>query len=966
VCRTACIMRAGVSRAFLLEASGTLTRIAFLLSLAMWLCQSGAIAGGTRLNLIYTGGTRSTLEAAMDHGASTGGLARRATIIRSLSRGHPNALLLDAGGLFSGDTTLDRARCGLHLQVMRDLGYQAVGAGPDELRHGRAFPDSVTGAGGPVLLSCNLWDSVRTGTFFEPFRVYEVKGLRVGIVGISGGGDVRGRQGVLVDSEVAAVGAVASLEPRTDLIVLLSGLTADANRTLAERIPAIDVILALESDRAVRRIGSTTILGAATGGGWVGRATVSVGLSGVEVTVQERIEVTAEIAQDAAVLDTLDAFYDRVVARSGGAPGTPPVGPGRFVGAETCATCHSEAYKAWAQTGHAQAFEALLADQAHFHPECLPCHTTGYSQIGGYGPGNREADLASVGCEACHGPGRVHVQRPDRRNIGTESGRETCLGCHTAQQSPDFLTRSAHDLDLAVHGRPATVEDRRNEGTAGRGPVRVELFVMPECPYGIQAESVLIPVIQRLGSTVDFDLRYIAEPTAGSGQKPSGRREGRGLAPSCEGDPIPGSGRFQSLHGDEEVAEGVRQVAMAAYEPQRYLDYVLCRGRSDAARSWEDCAAEVGIDPVRIAAISESPEGEALYAENILRSNLLGVRASPTLFIDGKESMAFHDAVAFQRALCGEDTGSPDCASLPACTADRDCARPGMVGLCRDPGKPHARCIYREPVSYEMVVVNDPACRVCDTGFFIRSTVDLFPGVQIRNVDATSDEGKSLIARYGLDAVPAFILGEGFAQAARYPRFARTATRKGDAYLPRPEMVPVRRLLGKPSADGRIDLFMDPESAQSMQVAGRLVSWVVSNGLEDSLSVYYAPGTTASRAARTLVCVRELDPSRFLDFLTCRVRGTVGGRRDLTTEACLEALGLDPAKVLRCADGARVDSLLQSDARATDALGFGVRHGSLVVLDGRVVVSAQMASRAPELYRRLHPVAVPDDDLSGD
>jgi len=943
-----------------------LTRSAICLLLALGLVTSFGIAGGAPLHLVYTGGTRSSLEPTAANGVTAGGLARRATIIRVLVRTHPNALVLDAGGLFSGDAAPDRARCALHLRAMRDLGYRAVGAGPDELRFGPAFPDSVSGPDGPALLSCNLWDSRSDDLAFEPFRIFDVDGLRVGVLGLSGRIPGAAAHYVLKDPEIAAIGAVAGLEARTDLILLLSGLDGDLNQLLAERIPAINVILARHSQETIRWVGSTAILGAATAGDWVGRATVSVGPSGVNVVARGRIQATDEIAPDGAVSDTLEAFYDRHALPGDGMQAAAPGNENRFVGAGTCATCHSDVYTNWLSTAHARAFETLLAGQAHFHPDCLPCHTTGYGHTGGFGPGNRETDLAGVGCESCHGPGRSHVRRPGAGNIGPGSGVDVCLRCHTTQQSPDFRAGDEHALKLSAHGRIAGKGRETPVEPVEAGPVRVELFVMPECPYGIQAESVLIPIIKRMGDAVDFQLRYVAEPVSGSGRRAAARRYVAGAAPACEGEPIPGSGRFQSLHGDEEVAEGIRQVVMALHEPERYLAYVLCRGRSDMARSWEDCAAEVGINPIRISTIAESPEGEALYAENILRSNLLGIRASPTLLIDGIESASFHDAIAFQRALCGERIASPDCASLPACTADRDCRRPGMVGLCVDPGQPGARCVYQDPVQFQMVVVNDPDCRVCDTGFFIKSTLDLFPGVQIRNVDAGTDEGASLIARYGLEALPAFILDEHFVQAARYPRFERTVSHRADAYLPRPEMVPVRQLLNRPVDNGRIDLFLDPGSSSSMKLAGSLVSWAISNGLGDSLRVYYLPTPSDSREARWHVCVRDLDPSGFAGFLSCRVHGTVGGRRDLTVEACLAALGLVPERVARCVAGTRADSLLQSDVARAGILGLGTRPGSLVVLDGRIVVSARMAARVPELYRRLHPAPVSGSGPAGE
>ena len=96
-------------------------------------------------------------------------------------------------------------------------------------------------------------------------------------------------------------------------------------------------------------------------------------------------------------------------------------------------------------------FTAYLPAQATPLPfdyeTCFRCHTTGprvqavddpRSQDGRPGILGTWAE-SGVRCEACHGPGSIHVPAPDTRNIFVDSTPETCGGCHTGSDDPNII-----------------------------------------------------------------------------------------------------------------------------------------------------------------------------------------------------------------------------------------------------------------------------------------------------------------------------------------------------------------------------------------------------------------------------------------------------------------------------------------------------------------------------------------------
>jgi len=80
----------------------------------------------------------------------------------------------------------------------------------------------------------------------------------------------------------------------------------------------------------------------------------------------------------------------------------------------------------------------------------------------------------------------------------------------------------------------------------------------------------------------------------------------------------------------------MRHLLITQEYPEQLFDYLLCRGKK-LNKSWEDCAKKLGIDVEKINRLFNTPEAEQLFRENIKRAAELGIKASPTIFVDGQK-----------------------------------------------------------------------------------------------------------------------------------------------------------------------------------------------------------------------------------------------------------------------------------------------------------------------------------------
>ena len=890
-------------------------------------------------------------------------------MVNDLKRSHPNALLLDAGGLFAGDTVLDQLRCKIHLQAMKAIHYDAVNIGVGELRFGQAFFETMRDSGGVPFVSANLKiNGVQMGA---PVQILNAGDVRVGIIGVAGEREIEVHgmamgastshinmpDGVTVDLD-GIQEAVASVRQKTDLIVVLSDLDREAERDLVQHIADIDIVISTRSTEATHRIGNTLLLGTQPQGKAIGQAILNVENGRVTTEQVTPVLLSESIGEDGAVKQLVDGFYNQVQQNAAlQQTGRPRFagfaleeqvrqGTNRYVGVETCAGCHAAEVADWEHSHHAGAFNRLLQKQKHYQPDCVTCHTTGFGYPTGFRIGKDVKRLTNVQCEVCHGPGEQHARRPEIRNIRRTPSPDLCQRCHDANQTPDFDTRFADmlaEVNHKGHGSShAITKSDTGHGETGQsqdGRPLVELFVMADCPYGIHAEQTLAPLFHKLRDQIDFQLYFIAdEASAKDVASPSPvARTTRTTQPGCQATTATGSGRFRSLHGDREIAEGIRQTVVMSLYPDRFWDYILCRNKSGIATDWRACATQVSMDVDKIAELSESDAGEALFAENIRRANLLGINASPTLRVNERDVKTSPHEVA--QSICRTNKNLPFCADVPECISDRGCEQPGKVGVCIEGGTPQARCEVRDPIPFQTTILNDVTCEVCDTYSFIRSTLSLFPGAAFQTADVNSEMGQNLMARYRLDRVPAYVLNNEFEKTTHFNRFAHLMQRVDDHFVPTALLTPIARVFHGQNIEG-MDLFMDVGVSPALQIAERLLQWGKKVNSPDRLRLHFVGNDKQNALFRQ---AQQAAPERIVDALLCHKQKASSDTSSV--ENCLKQMGIDVSAT---------DNISEIHATAR-ALGVIPTRSPTVVIDGRFVVQGEGLKQIEAIFYRLHP-----------
>jgi protein-disulfide isomerase len=469
-------------------------------------------------------------------------------------------------------------------------------------------------------------------------------------------------------------------------------------------------------------------------------------------------------------------------------------------------------------------------------------------------------------------------------------------------------------------------------------PAKLEFFVMSKCPYGVQVEKAVAPVLAKLGGNVDFHISYI------------GQKQGDDLT---------------SMHGPGEVTGDIAQLCAHEIAPDKYVSMIDCQDKdpSHVDTNWESCGQSAGIDTGAVKACMES-KGKQLLASSFDESAQRGATGSPTMFLNGKPYNGGRKSNDFLRAICNSFDGKKpvDCQDIPA------------------------------PVAVQAVFFSDARCAKCNIDQLEGRLTSVFEGLKVKKVDYMTPEGKQLYAQLkqadaSFKTLPTILFDssiegdkDGHQQIARYlhPLGTYQALALGGSFDPTAEICD-----NKVDDDGNGKIDCDDASCKEAmacraEIKKSLDVFVMSHcpygtkammaakefadtfGKDAAVSVHYIgdskDGNLTSMHGPDEVTddLREVcaiehygKDQKFLDFLACR-------SKDLKADwkACTGSNGIDADVIQKCVDGEGKSLLTASFQRATT---LEIQSSPTFLVNNRETFNAQDAAGIAASYCKANP-----------
>lgn len=198
------------------------------------------------LTILYTNdGWGYTEPCACD--PSAGGLARRASYIKSVRAEVEHVLVVDAGdSLLTLLRVGDREQGRLLAEAHNQLGYDAIALGGMDFRMGLDVLREQIQAANYAVLSANTLDPQTTQLLTEPYTIVERAGRRIALVGLTDAkmvSEATGGQVPVLEPVGQLVDIVDELHDQVDLIIVLSHLGFMFDVNLHQVAPEVDVIV---------------------------------------------------------------------------------------------------------------------------------------------------------------------------------------------------------------------------------------------------------------------------------------------------------------------------------------------------------------------------------------------------------------------------------------------------------------------------------------------------------------------------------------------------------------------------------------------------------------------------------------------------------------------------------------------------------------------------------------------------
>jgi predicted DsbA family dithiol-disulfide isomerase len=435
---------------------------------------------------------------------------------------------------------------------------------------------------------------------------------------------------------------------------------------------------------------------------------------------------------------------------------------------------------------------------------------------------------------------------------------------------------------------------------ANPGAVKVELFVMSQCPYGVQAENGFKEVVEKLGGDVDFRVEFIGDKTP--------------------------DGNLTSMHGPNEVKGNLAQVC-AMKHSNKWFDFLMCQNQNmkEVHTNWESCAAQAGVPVDKLKACMEGEEGKQLLAASFDLAKQKGARGSPTIYIGGTQYQGGRRSADYFRAICNAYQGN----------------------------KPAACSNIPESPKVNVTLLGDKRCAECDTKRLEGQLRSRVANPVVTNLDYADAAGKKLFdqikpamlpvaifdATLDADKEAAQALSRGIKQSGDYKVLSMggnwnpACADEGGCELGECQ----KTLQCRKDEPGHLEVFVMsqcPFGVKGMDAMKEVLDNFKKAGSKIDFEIHYIGDGDAKTGLKAMHGQGEVDENirelcainhypkdyKYMDYIWCRNKDY----KSTQWESCTGGdTGIDTEVIKKCFEGDEGKQLLEASYAYSKSLGFG-------------------------------------------
>ncbi len=454
--------------------------------------------------------------------------------------------------------------------------------------------------------------------------------------------------------------------------------------------------------------------------------------------------------------------------------------------------------------------------------------------------------------------------------------------------------------------------NNNNTKTEEKG-LPVELFVMSQCPYGTQAEELIIPAIKAFGDKVDFKIQFIASET---------------------------SNGFSSLHGQVEIDEGIRQACIQKdYSREKFFDYLSCVNKDikNVESNWKTCSEQTGFNTEEIESCSTGEKGKTLFKESINRTKELAIGSSPSYYINNEPYLGGRSAEDITRAICSYIDAEP-CNSLP------------------------------EETEVSLFVVNDLECNECNASAIVSQLKGFFPKLKVTEIDFTSEQGKKVLNQFQAETVPFFYFDETIKNHYNWSKFKLYTEEKEGLFA---LAYTGTKFFNRTEKPNHVDLFVMSQCPYGTLAENNLKE-VAEAIPELTFNLYFIAnekdgkfeslhGQVEINEDIRQACIIKYNREKLLDYTSCvnkDIKNVEGNWK-----ACAIKSEIEVDVIESCSTGEEGKTLFSNNIKEGNLLGIG--SSPTFIINGQTLFRAGSAEAIKKVFCSYNDLAGCEKTLTG-